>query len=118
MPTETEIFKAVIVASLTFEPLSTALEDSWNHTQGLDVVNQRRLPPQSVSTRERRLVAWLCTFAFQCFKQSGLLSTNISPGTDKDFDVTREIGAENTFSGEAPHTSLIECFLQPMFLIG
>ena len=76
---------------LRFVPVH-ALHQNLRHVrERLDVVQRRRLVPQAVGDRKRRLVARLGALAFDRFDQRGFFAANVAAGTDENLELESEI---------------------------
>src|SRR5207249_10439723 len=60
--------------SLGTPPIRAAADDGWHHRQRFHIIDERRLAVETMSTRERRLVARLAPLVFQGLQQGGLFT--------------------------------------------
>ena len=72
------------------EPVGAALDDVRDAAEGLDVVDDRRLPECPFDRRERRLDPGPAALALEALDQPGLLAADVRPGAPVNIDLKVE----------------------------
>ena len=78
-----------------------AREDRRGKRERLDVVDDRRLLPQPLQRRKRRLVARLGALAFDRLEQRALLAADVAARADEHLEVELAARAENALAEHA-----------------
>src|SRR4029077_4617887 len=105
------------VQPLRFVPLNAAHQNLRHVCERLNVIDHRRLIPQSLLNGEWRLVPWLGTLAFDRFQQSALFAANVSAGTDEKIQLEREIASKDFLPQQSFLPAPPKLFLQDSFLM-
>ena len=79
-----ELHAGGLAGPLLLPPLGAALDDDRHVGERLDGVHERRLAPEPVHARERRLVARLAAMALHALEQRGLLAEDVAAGRGED----------------------------------
>ena len=72
------------------EPVGPTLDDVRHTSQGLDIVDHRRLAERALDRRKRRLDPRPAALAFEALDQSGLLAADVRPGAPVNIDLEVE----------------------------
>ena len=84
--------------SLCLIPIRASDKNRGNVGEGLDVVDDGWLIPESFLHGKRWLVSRFRSLAFNRFEERRFFSANVSAGADKDFEFESEIGSEDARS--------------------
>ena len=94
------------------EPVRTIVDDDRNVGQGLDVVDDRRTPPQALHRRERRTRTRHAAEALDGLEKSSLLTADERARAEAELDVKREARTEDVVTEEAELLRLLDRNLQ------
>src|ERR1700722_2458414 len=103
------------VQALRFIPLEAVNQNSCSHGKGLHVVDGRGHVPQSLISREWRLVARFRALAFDGFEQGTFLAANVASGTGENAQLKSHAVAKNRWPERADVVTAVDLLLHDFF---
>src|SRR5258706_4487473 len=102
--------------ALCREPLNAAREDLRHVHEGLDVIDDRGLLPQTGLDRKGWLVARLGAVAFNGFHESSFFPTDVAARADENFQIKIEAAAEDVRPKKTISIAVADFLRQDFFL--
>src|SRR6266850_1227854 len=103
-------------STLRGEPIHAPRENLRHIDESFDVIEHRRLLPETSLHWKRRLVARLRAMTLNRLHQRGFFAANVAARADKNFEIEIKLAPEDLFSEEARATAAANLFAKDFFL--
>src|SRR4029077_1478260 len=100
------------ILALSLEPVSAVRKDGRSEREGLDVVDDRGLVPETVGTGERRLVAWFGALTLDRLQKSALLAANVAARAHENLEIKAQVAAQDFLPKKARVVTTVDLFLK------